>query len=171
MKSRIVREVLANLVFPEGEKERRELEQRLAYDEATGVSGGRALTAAAKRLDPDPDWVAIAYDVNNFKATNETEFGHAEGDRMIRYTARVLLLVADEFELTNRHVFRRYEGGDEFVVLCPRTVAPAFLLLSEMCFGTNRYPLGKVSLTGVIADTMAEADLGLKAAKAARKSR
>ena len=57
-------------------------------------------------------------DLDGFKAVND-RFGHAEGDRVLRETARRLLTVAD----SGNHLVARL-GGDEFVII-QTTVADA----------------------------------------------
>jgi diguanylate cyclase (GGDEF)-like protein len=85
------------------------LGNRLAFEEAVDVEVARA------RRNP-AGLSLIVGDLNNFKAVND-ELGHLVGDRLLRH-------VADCMRNTARRSDECFRwGGDEFVVLLPRTQA------------------------------------------------
>lgn len=64
----------------------------------------------------------LIVDIDHFKAVND-QFGHGEGDRVIREIAKLL---TERASATDHHVFRL--GGEEFAVLCPLHNTLAWLL-------------------------------------------
>ena len=95
-------------------------EQRLAQTDgltelfsrrAFGVRLDHDLALAQRRKSP----ITIAYmDLDNFKAVNDT-YGHAEGDRVLRMTGRVLTRILRRVDTAARL------GGDEFALVLPDT--------------------------------------------------
>lgn len=85
------------------------LGNRLAFEEAVEVEVARARRSPAGLS-------LIVGDLNNFKAVND-ELGHLVGDKLLRYVADCLRNTARRSD----ECFRW--GGDEFVVLLPRTQA------------------------------------------------
>jgi diguanylate cyclase (GGDEF)-like protein/PAS domain S-box-containing protein len=100
--------------------ERKELEQRLAWDAAhdplTGLVNRtqllEALHAELARAGRSATTVAVLYlDLDRFKLVNDT-FGHAAGDELLVEVARRLQSAVRTDDLVAR------SGGDEFVVVC-----------------------------------------------------
>jgi len=101
----------------------RELEDLASREPLTGLYNRRFFSevstrefAAAERYDAD--LTVLMFDLDHFKETND-RFGHRTGDE-------VLVLVADAIrsELRESDVAARF-GGDEFILLLPRTSASA----------------------------------------------
>lgn len=69
------------------------------------------------------DLACMMIDLDNFKLVNDT-FGHAEGDRVLALTGELI-----RREIRASDIAARY-GGDEFVILMPRTSAPTALNLA-----------------------------------------
>lgn len=103
--------------------ERKNLEARLSEmavtDGLTGVYNRRFLEkkmteeiAKAKRFN---DYLAlILLDIDQFKTIND-QFGHVAGDQVLKKTAETILNSMRTTDMVARY------GGDEFVVLLPRT--------------------------------------------------
>jgi diguanylate cyclase (GGDEF)-like protein len=66
----------------------------------------------------------ILFDIDDFKRTNDT-LGHQAGDELLRSVARV-----GRRYLRDADIFARY-GGDEFIVLLPRTPAAEAAIVAE----------------------------------------
>jgi len=100
--------------------ERRRLEMELlhraSHDPLTDLPNRtvfrRSLTALAEARDLPASLVVI--DLDGFKAVNDT-FGHPAGDHVLVEIAERLRSVVRESDVVTR------VGGDEFLVLCPRT--------------------------------------------------
>lgn len=73
-----------------------------------------------RRYNYDPSkvfgWFVGYFDLDRFKQIND-EYGHPQGDRMIRYVAHIAkkVLRLDEGD----ELYRPYRGGDEVIVFCP----------------------------------------------------
>jgi diguanylate cyclase (GGDEF)-like protein len=100
-----------------------QLEDLASRDALTGLYNRRYFSdvitrefAAAERYDAD--LTCLMFDLDHFKQTND-RFGHRAGDQ-------VLTIVADSIrhELRDSDVAARF-GGDEFILLLPRTSASA----------------------------------------------
>src|SRR5690606_11689235 len=91
-------------------------EQRLARTDAlTGLPNSRAFLDALRRevarSERDARVLAVAYiDIDNFKLVND-EYGHAEGDELLRKLAQALVECIRAGDVPGRL------GGDEFAVL------------------------------------------------------
>jgi diguanylate cyclase (GGDEF)-like protein len=78
--------------------------------------------ARAKRYDRNLS--LVAFDVDHFKAVNDT-YGHSAGDAVLKQlAARVSSMIRAE------QVFSRV-GGEEFAILCPEALAADAALLAE----------------------------------------
>jgi diguanylate cyclase len=152
-------------------------------DHLTGLPNRRALEAALRALDAGdtPATVALC-DIDDFKQVND-RFGHAAGDRVLRFVAGFL-----ERELGGDVLVARH-GGEEFACLFRRADARAAmarldaarerlsarslvnqetgLAFDRVTFSAGVAPLGEDG--GAAA--LAEADLALYAAKHAGKNR
>lgn len=101
-------------------RKRRELEQEIAAtrDPLTKVYNRRAfeqeLTEYVMVSEDDTAGTLILIDLDNFKEINDT-YGHAEGDRVLKQMADVLLSVFRRKDLVGRF------GGDEFLIFLKNT--------------------------------------------------
>lgn len=160
------RRVIAETIWPEG-KEMRNQAQRLAnIDVLTGVANRRALELALPTAETDPAIAVILFDANNLGQVNK-QISHRAGDDCLRDLASTMRMVAGNYGVSER-VFRY--GGDEFVILAPRYCAESIRQQIERQFGTYLCGSVKVSVSGTIGDTLAEADTTLQARKAERKA-
>ncbi len=92
---------------------------RLSYhDQLTGLYNRRFYEEELSRLDTPRNLpiALIMADVNGLKLTNDA-FGHQKGDELLIRIANILKEVTRDDEIISRI------GGDEFVVLMPRTDA------------------------------------------------
>ncbi len=132
----------------------------------------RVLAAiAARRGD---DFAAILVDVDGFKRVNDTH-GHATGDEVLSIVARVVSQVVRTEDVVGRW------GGEEFLVLLPRTSEEGAVLAAERILVTIRTtrvatPNGVLSVTASAgaavhhhgrpaSDVLVRADKALYAAK------
>lgn len=84
-------------------------------DELTGINNRRGffiLAAQALRMSRRKDFpvTLVFIDLNRFKPVND-RFGHAEGDRVLKFFASALLEISRDSDVVARL------GGDEFVLL------------------------------------------------------
>lgn len=90
------------------------LQLMVSLDPVTGISDRRqfllALHSRADSLRPKERLLCLFIDVDDFKCIND-EYGHDEGDRVLRIVADTLREVCAEYNAS----FGRY-GGDEFTV-------------------------------------------------------
>ncbi len=101
-------------------KEAKELEVHAMTDALTGIGNRRGfdqeLNKEWRRAIREHESISlIVCDMNDFKELNDT-YGHHEGDRALRKIAGVL---KEEAQRPGDYVARY--GGDEFVVILPRT--------------------------------------------------
>ena len=113
--------------------EQKRLEQELEFaaqhDALTGLLNRRqfyALTEgqAARHLPLKSDYCLLLVDTDNFKTIND-HFGHLKGDEVLVQLARVL----ETCSRAGDFIFRW--GGDEFVLLLPRTALDTALTVAE----------------------------------------
>ncbi|HLV20087.1 MAG TPA: GGDEF domain-containing protein [Polyangiaceae bacterium] len=158
-------------------------EQRLARTDAlTGLPNSRAFLDALRRevarSERDARVLAVAYiDIDNFKLVND-EYGHAEGDELLRKLAQALVECIRAGDVPGRL------GGDEFAVLfidispeSAERVAQRYL--ERVAQIAEQYPgsqlgasVGIVASRGSLADAEAlltAADAAMYEAKAAGK--
>ncbi len=83
-----------------------------ATDALTGVANRRSFDETCQRWiqQPSPDFLLAILDVDDFKQINDTN-GHAAGDEVLRYVAKLLMQSFRADDLVAR------VGGDEFAVL------------------------------------------------------
>lgn len=106
------------------EQEARKLERVVLTDPLTGLGNRRALfegfAPLVEHVPAGTRAALVMLDIDHFKRVND-QFGHHEGDAVIRALADVLRLHARPGDLTTRH------GGEEFVWLTAEA-DPAALL-------------------------------------------
>ena len=66
------------------------------------------------KLQTESDLALIMFDLDNFKKVNDN-FGHPEGDRVLKEIATILQLCARREDLAARY------GGEEFALILPKT--------------------------------------------------
>ena len=98
---------------------RAKLEKHSKHDPLTGLLNRRGMASAAdyliKLLRREDPRIAVAFaDIDHFKRVNDT-LGHQEGDRVLQRIAAVFRNTVRNSDLVARW------GGDEFVMLFPRT--------------------------------------------------
>jgi len=105
-----------------------ELEVLNKTDELTGLKSRRAFREESDRLiDSREDPISVIYaDLDDFKRYN-TIYGHATGDEVLK-TVAILLRAASR----RKSDFIARVGGDEFVILLPRTRRKAALMMVQM---------------------------------------
>lgn len=160
------RAAIADFVYPEGRGQRDRARREAETDALTGLANRRALDRALPAAEADAHTFVVIFDANNFGSVNKA-CGHAEGDRLLVQVARRIELAAARYGCGVR-VFRA--GGDEFVVLAPGGQAGLIRDEAEEDFGEVEVAEGvRVSLTGSVGRTLAEADARLQERKAAKK--
>lgn len=160
-----IREHIANLIFPEGNIERRRLEREINMDSLTGLANRRAFDLAKFRAERDNEIVVVLFDANNFGKINKVA-GYDIGDRVLRELAECIKNQAKRIGFSER-CFRL--GGDEFVVLLPKFYADKFRIKVEKAFGIHYFENIPVSVTGSIGSTLIQADSLLQNRKAIQK--
>ena len=71
-----------------------------------------------KRLTNKEDFSVLYFDLDNFKSYNDV-YGFLKGDRIIQYTAKVIMRCLHEDEREGE--FLGHVGGDDFVAIVPYT--------------------------------------------------
>lgn len=105
------------------------LEEMALTDALTGLSNRRHLNEDLPRLFAETtrhsdDLACIMTDLDGFKTLNDA-LGHQHGDDMLRLAGKVILANRRESDLAARY------GGDEFVILLPRTDASTAVHLAQ----------------------------------------
>ena len=129
---------------------------RLALTDAlTGVANRRHVEVAAEqaveqsRITGEP-LAVLAFDLDSFKRINDGH-GHASGDQVLVRVARACEAVLRQNDLLGR------VGGEEFVVLLPKTPPDAALLVAERL----RDSVHRLDLSDIAEDLGVTISLGL----------
>ena len=80
-------------------------------DPLTGVGNRNSLKKYLSDMSKDHTYYILMVDIDSFKKINDTH-GHIEGDRALKFTARILKTVT----VINGYYIARY-GGDEFLII------------------------------------------------------
>ena len=90
------------------------------HDQLTGLYNRRYFENRIGDIDTDENLPIslVICDINGLKAANDS-FGHAVGDALLVHTARILSDLAKPGEFVARF------GGDEFIIICPKTESNA----------------------------------------------
>ncbi|MDY0256825.1 HD domain-containing phosphohydrolase [Gudongella oleilytica] len=102
--------------YTEKREKLKEIEYLNFHDHLTGLYNRRYMEDSIRRLDSSRNlpFTILAIDVNGLKLTNDA-FGHRMGDNLLMNVASMLKRVCREDDIIGRM------GGDEFMVLLPRT--------------------------------------------------
>ncbi|HAA83570.1 MAG: Uncharacterized protein XD67_0221 [Thermodesulfobacterium commune] len=91
----------------------------------------------------------ILFDLDNFKVINDT-YGHDRGDYVLKEVSRLIKENIRQTDLPARW------GGEEFVILCPRTIKEEALVIAERIRQSiATYPfeeVGKVTISGGVVE-------------------
>jgi GGDEF domain-containing protein len=155
-----IRQIIADVVWPEGAERRNRAEREANTDFKTGVGNDRALKLARETAEADPDTAILFIDGNDFGLVNKIA-SHEAGDSLIIQTARVI----SNFAL---RAFR-YGLGDEFVAFVPLEFAEATRRAIEDGFGVVIHHRLQITISCGIGNTIEEAEADMKIRKAARK--
>jgi GGDEF domain-containing protein len=163
---RRLRRLIAGAICPELVEQRNTFERLANTDPLTGVANRRALDRALPSAEADPHVRVVLFDADNFREANKS-CGHATGDQLIRMMSGAIVGAATARGFGAR-VFRL--GGDEFAVLASEVSAYQIRDDAEAAFGTLIMGPGlRVSISGTVGRTLAEADAALQARKGTRK--
>lgn len=112
----IVGVVLVFRDITEKQKKQRNIEYLSFHDQLTGLYNRRFFEEASKRLDTEKNYPLgfVMADINGLKLTNDA-FGHLVGDKLIQNLGKVLKENSRSDDIIARI------GGDEFVILLPKT--------------------------------------------------
>lgn len=158
---------MADAIFPEGKEQRDRASREANTDQLTGLANRRAFDLALPTAELEPDTLLVLFDANNFGRVNKV-LGFPTGDEILKNMAGVLRLAASRYGVAAR-VFRL--GGDEFVIICPAAVAEPLRDLAETLYHPYTLPDGtRVSVTGTVGRTLAEADSQMQVRKASKKN-
>ena len=110
---------------------RDQLERDASTDSLTGLANRRTLEEFLGNQMASAKWSGaslslLLIDLDRFKSTNDT-YGHPAGDAVLRAVSSMLSEVSRDTDLVARI------GGDEFVVVLPRTDVPDALDAAERC--------------------------------------
>ncbi len=159
-----LRRRIADAIAPEAMEQRNALERLANFDALTGLANRRAFDLAIETAEADPQTSIVLFDANNFGKLNKAA-GHKFGDVVLKEMATTIRQQTGLLTGSAERVFRI--GGDEFVVICPTSIASLIRDNCESKFGL-RYWIN-VALVGTVGSTFAEADALLQDRKAGRK--
>jgi len=148
------------LTYERTERELRASRRRLRFlaniDMLTRVPNRRHFQELARRAlerDPPGSAAVLMFDIDHFKRINDV-LGHAAGDRALKLVSRCVQETLRSRDVAGRH------GGDEFVLLLPRTdmhaamsVAGRIVTLLQSAAGQRDMPA--LSLSFGVVQTLA----------------
>jgi diguanylate cyclase (GGDEF)-like protein len=132
------------------QRERAKLAELAERDGLTGLYNRRASEGLLGNLlaEPDADDALVLFDIDRFKAINDTH-GHPAGDEVLRQVARRC-----EAVLRRGDLFARW-GGEEFLVLVRGARGHGGVLVAESLraaiSGANIEPAGRVTASFGVA--------------------
>lgn len=163
------------------DEQRRQLDFEAHHDALTGLPNRAAFyrhaSAVAQAAGPDDHTAVLMIDLDGFKTVNDT-LGHGAGDEVLIQVAQRLTGALRADDTVSRL------GGDEFIVLLPRTGEPVAQAVAERILTALAAPMtaaettvrsgGSVGIAIVIGPldvdrAMRQADTALYQAKAAGK--
>jgi diguanylate cyclase (GGDEF)-like protein len=129
------------------EIQQRQLEQMAYYDLLTGLPNRRLLEKLIKlefssMQHNGHETVLIVLDIDDFKRINDT-YGHPVGDNILKQMADLLKNNTRETDTVTRF------GGEEFIILMPRTSMEEGYLLAERLrklIMEKRFNIGSITL-------------------------
>lgn len=137
----------AGLYFAIDITERKFTEEKILYlsyfDQLTGLYNRRFYEEELRRLDTKRNLplTLVMADVNGLKLTNDA-FGHASGDKLLKAVADIM-----KKELRSDDILARI-GGDEFVVLLPKTDSlEAGLIVDRIKAKISKTVIDKISVS------------------------
>ncbi len=122
----IIGAVVTFIDITEKKKDEEQIKYLSSHDSLTGLLNRRGYEDKSEQYD-NPSFFPISIifgDLNGLKLMNDV-FGHAAGDMLIQKTAEVLNKVCQ-----NENIIARV-GGDEFIVLLPKTGADKTISIME----------------------------------------
>jgi diguanylate cyclase (GGDEF)-like protein/PAS domain S-box-containing protein len=121
-----------------------ELERQALHDHLTGLANRvllqRKLEIAVTSGDPFGHVSVLLLDLDGFKDVNDTH-GHSLGDEVLRIVAARLRRIARSTDTLAR------TGGDEFVLLCPRTDEGHAVRIAQRMVDAIRTPVSVGEVT------------------------
>jgi diguanylate cyclase len=133
--------------------ERKAAEERIKYlsfhDKLTDLYSRDYFEEELRRIDTPRELplTLVMGDVNGLKLVNDV-FGHVEGDTLLRKIAEALKASCRKEDMVARW------GGDEFVVLLPKTTEPLALEFAkrvrQLCSETNGTPIQPSIALGIV---------------------
>lgn len=110
-------------------QEQRRLHKASSIDTLTGIANRRSLIKSGRQLfsqakTKKTSLSVLMIDVDHFKSVNDT-FGHGVGDKVLRAIASI-----GEQLMRKTDVYGRF-GGEEFIVLLPKTSLAQALIIAE----------------------------------------
>ena len=143
--------------------ERRAAEERIKYlsfhDRLTDLYSRDYFEEELRRVDTPRELplALVMGDVNGLKLVNDV-FGHVEGDRLLRKIAEALKGACRKEDMVARW------GGDEFVVLLPRTTETLAIEFAKrvraLCSESGGTPIQPSIALGIVTKERADQNLG-----------
>lgn len=97
-------------------------EQQSLTDPRSGLPSGRLIEEQLRRIIRQQGWALMDIRINHFEPFKEV-YGFVAADDVLRFTAMLMGEVVDE--LGDPSDFIGHAGGDNFIIICSETRAPA----------------------------------------------